>query len=416
MNQKAKLNLCIQAHPNELGVEYGRIALSDDLLHRWVVQCKIVDAYKLFSCESTLTQVTWYASECVLLEEVFTTCSFWGGECDEMWILSIEGHYSGQRNELGVFEGGCTIQGSWLFNSPAELDRANLESTADSHGDIHVTNDLGALLESSSRSAQYYRAIYQSRRKNQLLKTNRQEHRPWPDPFDRWNTHSHDDSPARMRLPRKPEFDARSDIAEATLQKLFTCVLTRDLDPNERCAFYTLTAALMICPKEVTLTRFEAGIPQFLNRDRYQGALGEESLHIDDVSAMPQKFCGTCNHEFEFERTIRIRYRGIQGDIQLDAKKKVMATSWSTLRQVDDLALLYEDSLSNNFALKLMQEFASQYTDDVSRLRLLAIGLDALKRLMDHSASWFEDARASMENKDSWYGTSPFLEKADGQP
>jgi hypothetical protein len=228
----------------------------------------------------------------------------------------------------------------------------------------------------------------------------------WPDPFDRWPGLTLDEPRAHLRLPRTFTSSVRSPLEDAVLEKLFQAVLMQDWDANQRCTFYTLAAALIICPQEVTLTRSNGYIPQYLRNIEQEVFPNEHHLCIEDVAVQRPQFCGTCGYIFDFKRIIRLRYKNIIGEFTLNSVRTVVAARWSATHQIVNYTLRHKDHTHNDFAWRLMQAYVHQYTDDLSRLKLLAFGLDALKRLLDDDHLWLEDVRVAMESANSGYGKS----------
>lgn len=223
----------------------------------------------------------------------------------------------------------------------------------------------------------------------------------WPDPFDRWQGLTADEPRAHLRIPRTFTPEVRSPVADTVLAMLFQAAPKQNCDLNQRCALYTLAAATIICPQEATLTRSNGEIPFFLRNVEQEIYPNEHLLCIEDVAPPKPRFCGTCDQVFDFTRIIRLYYKNIVGELTLDDARIVLAASWSATHPIADLALLYKDHAHNDFAWRVMHELSHQYTDDLSRLKLLAYGLDTLKRPLDDDHPWWEDVRVAMESPDS---------------
>lgn len=401
MNPKTKLNVCIQVHPNVLGIDYCRIALTPEVLLRLASLCRIVGGHQLDGAACTLTQVQWYKAGQEVTRKNYTSCTVRGNERDRDWHLEVVAVFWGEPSEHGGLKHSCTIQGTWPFLTVSGLDKENLLGNADSYGDVHAPLDQGDLMEAASSTAEFYRALFLSRTHTATL-----DRRPWPDPFDHWPVRMLGKSSARLRLPRSFQPEARLPVVDAVLEKILQDVLTQDCDPNQRCAFYTLAAALIVCPQDVALTRYVGDMPFFLRRVEHEISPQEESLSPEDLAPKRPGVCGTCDYKFNSSKVIRLRYQGIAGEITINTTRNETHAKWSTPRQLDNLALLYEDRSNNDFALAVMREFAHKYTDDLSRLKLLAFGLDALKRLLDNDYPWFDEVRLTMEDPDCWYEKS----------
>lgn len=413
MSQKIKLNLCIQVHPNELGIDYGRIALSPNTLQRLALLCGILGGYKLHSAACTKIRVQWYTQGQPWTADSDTTCTLWGSERDQDLCLTVDSTFWDEQDEHTGIRPSCKIHGNWWFLTLSALNRKNLLDQADEVGDIHASCDMVPRIEAVSRTAEFQRALFLERAQLAPPQTEKHKRWPWPDPFDHWQGKFQEEASARARLPRTFQSEARLPVADAVLTKLFQAFLTPDLNPNQRCAFYTLAAALIICPQEVTLARSNGEILLFLCKIDSETLPDDQHLRIEDLVPPSLALCGTRDYEFKFERVIRLGYKGIVGQINLDARQNVKAANWTTRRKIDDLALLYEDHANNDFARWVMRDFAQRYTDDLSRLKLLAFGLDSLKRLLDDGYPWYEDVRTAMENPDYWFNKSESATKKE---
>jgi hypothetical protein len=407
MKSKTTTSLCIQAEPNRLGIDYGRIILTPNVKQRLVHLCKILDPYQLHSVTCTKTPVQWYKAGQPLNGNYLSKCSLVGSERDQDLVLYVDGTILGEIDEHGVHSQACDIQGHWIFCSLAELDEERLLQQADEYGDIHATSDYGTpLIDVASRGAELRRALHPAHNNSKTFQAAGLENTAWPDPFDRWQNSIRCESRAHLRLPRTFRSEMRSPVADAVLAMLFQAVLKQDWDPNLRCAFYTLAAAIIICPQEVTLTGSNGDIPLFLRNLEQEIYPNEFLLRIEDVTPHNSRVCGNCDYAFESRKVVRLRYQNITGDITIDTSGTVIAASWSATHQMSNLALLYEDHANNAFAWQVMHQYAHKYTDDLSRLKLLAFGLDVLKRLLDDDQPWLEIVRVAMESPDSGYGKS----------
>jgi hypothetical protein len=258
------------------------------------------------------------------------------------------------------------------------------------------------MIEMVSRDAELRHALHLSRNNAKNKQLMGFEDTAWPDPFDRWPDPGLYESRAHLRIPNTFTPEVRTPLADAVLAKLFQALLMNDWNPNQRCAIYTLAAALTICPQKVMLTRSNGNIPLFMRNVEQEVFPNEQPLCIEYVAVPIQTLCGTCGFLFDFNTLIRLRYKNIIVELTLDTARTVIAASWSATSQIANLALLYEDHANNDFALQVMREFAHQYTDDLSRLKLLAIGLDALKRLLDDESPWCDDVPHTTEARESW--------------
>jgi hypothetical protein len=403
MNSKNPVDLCIQVEPNRLGIDYARITLTDRVAQRLVHLCKLLDPYQLDSVACIKSPVQWYKAGQLLVSPCLATCTLTGSVRDADLVLYVDGFISGEIDRNGVYSRACEVRGHWMFCSLSELEDERLLEQADAHGDIHATSDYGTpMIEVISRDAELRHALYLSRHNAKNPQVMSFEDTAWPDPFDRWPDSGLYESRAHLRVPKTFAPEVRTPLADAVLAKLFQAMLMQDWDPNQRCAFYTLAAALIICPQEVTLTRSNGDIPLFLRNLQQEVFPNENPLCIEDVAVPRQTLCGTCGFVFDFNTLIRLRYKNILVELTLDAARTVIAASWSTTHQVANLALLYEDHANNDFAWRLMHEFAAKYTDDLSRLKLLALGLDALKRLLDDESPWCDDVPHTTEARESW--------------
>jgi hypothetical protein len=213
----------------------------------------------------------------------------------------------------------------------------------------------------------------------------------WPDPFSRWSGDQEGESRAHVRLPRDYANVPRSAVAEAVLILLLRAALELALDPNQRCALYTLAAALLICPDEVGLSLKTDDIPSFLKHPDHR-EVDEQPLTMAVLPTPRRRFCGTCETEFPGSgKTIHVRYQALIG--QLTINNLQAPVDWTVAHAGPDLALLYEDHANNEFARLALKEHLPNYPDDHARLKLLAFGLDVLKRQLDAGYPWGEDLR-----------------------
>jgi hypothetical protein len=322
---------------------------------------------------------------------------------DHDLVLYVDGSIPGEMNQSGVYSQACEVRGHWIFCSLSALEEESLLEQADAHGDIHATSDYGTpMIEMVSRDAELRHALHLSRNNAKNKQLMGFEDTAWPDPFDRWPDPGLYESRAHLRIPNTFTPEVRTPLADADLAKLFQALLMNDWNPNQRCAIYTLAAALTICPQKVMLTRSNGNIPLFMRNVEQEVFPNEQPLCIEYVAVPIQTLCGTCGFLFDFNTLIRLRYKNIIVELTLDTARTVIAASWSATSQIANLALLYEDHANNDFALQVMREFAHQYTDDLSRLKLLAIGLDALKRLLDDESPWCDDVPHTTEARESW--------------
>jgi hypothetical protein len=403
MNVKTPYCLCIQAEPNTLGIDFGRIVLTRHVLQRLVHLCRILGAYRLTSISCDDIPLQWYKAGQSWTETGLAACTIVGTNVHQDLVLYVDMCVLGDIDEKSQLRQYAHIQGHWTFCSLTELNEERLLEQADAHGDIHATNDYGSpLIEVAARDAELRYALHLSRTKSNTVQAVDLESSAWPNPFDRWLDPMHDESRAHRLLPRRYIPDARSPITNAALAKLFQAILMQDWGPNQRCTFFTLAAALIICPQQVTLTSSNGDIPPFLRNVDQEIFPNEHRLCIEDIALPNSNLCGTCGQVFDFKRVVRLRYKNIIGELTLDAARTVIAASWSSTHQIANLALLYDDHANNAFAWRMMLDFAHKYTDDLSQLKLLAFGLDALKRLLNEQHSWCEDVPNSNDAWEFW--------------
>lgn len=226
----------------------------------------------------------------------------------------------------------------------------------------------------------------------------------WPDPFSRWDS-PHADTPlAHQRVPHWVEPSRRNSAVDAVLSHLMLVALDPGLDANRRCACYTLAAALLACPSDVTLSVMPSDIPDFLRppQNRGTGPSPESPLtpaHIELLRCHPQDnpsgYCGTCGARFPSEwLSIKLQYQNLVCTLDMPFHQHYALTLCS--RNHPDLAILDADHTNNLFAHGIMDSFSEQNTSDHARLTLLAFGLDGLKRQLKTGHPWHEEIRKAL--------------------
>jgi hypothetical protein len=379
MKTTGPIEICIEIAPNALGIDMARQTINEEVRERLMLLCTLMDAHSLHSVSFDDVPIRWCRVGELQATRHYNTCVLTGAAAHQDLTLHVEATFPRESNTLGVFSDSKTVNGAWFFGSRAALSQYSLNELADKSGEIHAdwyapVGDEVACIRSS-----------------------------WPNPFSLWDTSFESDASSRALLPSNFETRPRSVLADAVLTQLLKVALASRLDSNSRCVLYTLAAALIICPDQVQLTEDISNIPPFLRepelRDVNEGPLAE-SAFVDDGR---KRYCGTCDFKFSTPQlTVCLQYQSLGGRLVLHSDS---ADQWHSTHSSENLARWYTDHDNNTFAWEAIQEFLPRHPNDKARLKILAFGLDALKRkLNDLEAPWKEDLRAWLESEDGCFG------------
>ena len=380
MKTNRPIEICIETRPNALGIGLARITITEEVRERLLLLCSVMDAHSLHSISFNDIPLRWYRIGESQATRHYSNCVLTGVVAFQDFTLHVEATFPGAPNGLGVFSDSKTVSGAWFFGCPAALHQGSMNELADESGEIH---------------ADWYAPV-----SDEIACTSSS----WPNPFSLWDTSCESNVPSRALLPSNYEARPRSAVADAVLTQLLKVAVGTRLDPNSRCVLYTLAAALIICPDQVQLTEDISNIPPFLRapelRNVSEGPLTESAFVDEDR----KRLCGTC--EFEFSRpqlTVCLRYQSLGGRLVLHGDS---ADQWHSTHSSGSLARWYTDHDNNTFAWEAIREFLPRHPKDKARLKILAFGLDALKRkLNDLEAPWKEDLRAWLESEDGYFGS-----------
>lgn len=207
---------------------------------------------------------------------------------------------------------------------------------------------------------------------------------PWPDPFGRWGT-----GRAINRLPRYFRPPPRDPAADAMLEKVLEAAQQWDRNPNDRCGLLTFAAALMVCPAEVGLHAAGPGYSSLMNR-RFQLAdlaiapeegTSDARTERDEIAAMAD----TSNSEV----TILLHFETLEATLRW--APGMACHEWMANVHEPDLAVHYADHENDRFAVRILRQLLPEWSEDRSRIKLVAMGLDALHRRLDHNYPYWED-------------------------
>lgn len=381
MNSQTPFVLVIQAERNSRSVDYARLVLDEAMLKHLRELFALREEKKFSSITIILPDVQWIKNGIAISDED-TFCEVF--ECG----FGLKSYGSGQINAQGDYELSEELSCVWVLGNSSDLDTESLSLCANDQGhiliDAHGSSFIalvnnGALLEFAVRLKPY-------------VDNNKPVELPsfsWPNPFHRWSKKGIEEDSACELLPSSYKTTKRTFNADKVLTHLFRLALKADFDPNQRCALYTLAAALIICPQEVTLRHINDSLkaPEALlspeersKRYSYALELTDNHVHAFEASDKRDLFCGTCMTTLlQHTLTVRLCYKNIVS--LLDIHHNDEATFHAENLPYPSLALLYEDHLRNRFTHQTFVDSSSKLTDDFSRLKLLARGFDALRRI-----------------------------------
>lgn len=394
MKRNSITRVCIQANPNSLGIDFGGIELTRTVIKEIRRLYSILKKYDLSSIPTKAIPIKWYAAGQLQTGRHWTPLELCDGGSENCFTFFVEGCFYGAPSEDGMFYDTVAIEGHWSAHLE-DLTRRRLIELADANGDIHAACDWGSTrLQSSSREAELKHAVLQTQThtQTQLHETRSWDQlegaATWPNPFDRWSVKDEHCSQSHRKLPANFIAPFRTRCASDVLALLFFVALQKHPNPNERCAIYTLAAAIIICPDEVELTQIVASdAPPIYNRSCELEPIGEWPLTDDYLGALGQ-ICNYTGQHFERpNRKVRVRYKTLMGLLEVDRFN--CDTTWATYTaHVPNLALLYEDHTNNEAAKYWLNHYQKRYTTDYSRLVLLSYGLDLVKRLFYDFELW----------------------------
>jgi hypothetical protein len=398
------VSVCIQAEPNALGLDFGRIEMTAEVIKALRRLHFASIRYQLFTISAHIIPIKWYKNGVHQTEVETCLVDFLGdGDC---FCLYVEYCHSRAIVDGVSSSTLVSVRGSW-FAEVEELTLKRLAKQADEYGDIHAHGDVTTDLEIRSRAAELKHSVLQERIRRSQCVPYIASAPAWPDPFDCWPVKNECFPQVHRRVPARFIRASRSRQASDMLGMLFFVALKKRPDPNERCAIYTLAAAIIICPDEVELTQIvESDAPPIFNRSCELEPLGEWPLTDDYLSALGQICRDTGKHFERPNRKVRIRYKTLMGVLNVDRFN--CDTTWTThTSHSPNLALLYEDHTNNEAAKYWLNEHQRVNRADHPRLILLAYGLDLLKRqLVDGQVyglqPWWEDMRNELEGI-AWY-------------
>jgi hypothetical protein len=395
--------LVIQAAPNRLGVEFARLVLDSPNLSLLRELYDLRSSKKLVSLSTDALAVQWVKNGCIQ-EETITVCEVFENG------LNLSSHFLGLPNAQGVFEQGTTIFGTWILGDASDLDTEALLQKANHKGEI-FEEALGLSSLDQVSNAAWLQFANRRASFSEHKKLLEERSFSWPNPYTTWAQANTEQAHARRLLPSHYVATERSSVVNHVLNHLNSVATDSECDPNERCALYTLMAALIICPEEVALLHVDTklNVPDFLlspaQRELRRGQSSELTHdHIESHAATSQSVgvCGTCSAEFPASPlTVSLVYQNLKALLEICTNGKTSFHAMNTPQA--DLALLYEDHLNNRFAQRIFVDFSVVFSDDLSRLKILAFGLDALKRLLEPDYPWYEDLRAALESSDTSY-------------
>lgn len=379
MKRNGPIEICIEIGPNALGVDAARLTVDEEVRERLRQLCTVMDANNLHSVSFDDVPIRWYKLGKLQVSRHYNDFALTGTAFTEDLTMHLEATFPGEADALGVFRDSKTVKGAWFFGTPAALSPSSMNELADENGEIN---------------AEWYAPVG-----DEIAPTGCS----WPNPFRLWDRSCESDAPSCALLPSDYDTRPRSVVADAVLTHLFRVALISNLDPDSRCALYTLAAALIVCSDQVQLTEDISNIPPFLREPELRNvneAPLTESAFIDEGR---KRECGTCDFEFSKPQlTVCLRYQSIEGRLVLNGDA---AYQWHVTHSSESLSRWYSDHLNDKVAREAIQEFLPRYPNDKERLKILAFGLDALKRkLNDLGAPDKEGLRTWLENGDSYFG------------
>lgn len=404
MSTQPVVNICIEVERNSLGIDFGLIALTPEVLAQLRLLHSLVVKHKLLTINTDKIPINFYKADCLQTSRHSNYFEFssLGGATD--FALSFSVFFMAELDADDISQQFGVIKGCWHSDLTA-LNAETLVEMADERGDVHVCDNYedSQLIATSdllvkSRDVEFKHDILQFLLRWPTPKLDLDIAPYWPNPFHFWGPNSEPESRSHRRLPRMFIRAHRSRQATDTLGMLFFIALKEHPDPNDRCAIYTLAAAIIICPDEVELTQIvEADAPPVFNRSRDLEPIGESPL-TDGYFSAPGPICPATGKQLGWpNRKVRIRYKTLMGVLHLDRFEK--ETVWTThTSHRPNLALLYEDHANNEVAKYWLNEHQRVNRADHSRLILLAYGLDAVKRLFADGEPWWEDMKKALDD------------------
>lgn len=381
MKRNGPIEICIEIGPNELGIDAARLTVDEEVRERLRQLCAVMDAHNLHSISFDDVPIRWYRLGELQASRHYNDCALTGTAFTQDLTMHVEATFPGEADALGVFKDNKTVKGAWFFGIPAALSSSSLNELADESMEIHA--DWYAPV---GNEISYVRSS-------------------WPNPFLLWNRSCESDAPSCALLPSDYDTRPRGVVADAVLTHLLRVALVSDLDPDSRCALYTLAAALIICSEQVQLTEDISNIPPFLREPELhnvnEAPLAESAL-IDEGR---KRECGTCHFEFSKPlSTVILRYESIEGRLVLNGNA---ADQWHVTHSSESLACWNTDHDNNTVAWEAILEFLPRYPNDKERLKILAFGLDALKRKLNYLEAlgkeglrtWLEDGASCIEGQ-----------------
>jgi hypothetical protein len=387
MKTTGPIEICIEMAPNALAIDLARLTITEEVRERLLLLCTVMGAHGLHSISFDDVPLRWYRGGELQATKHYGNCVLTGVAASQDLSLHVEATFPGAPNALGVFSDSKTVNGAWSFGRPAALHQGSMNELADESGEIHADwyAPVGDDIACTSSS--------------------------WPNPFSIWDTSCESDVPSCSLLPSTYETRHRSAVADAVLTQLLKVAVESRLDPNSRFVLYTLAAALIICPDQVQLTEDISNIPPFLRAPELHNVSEEPLAESAFVDEGRKRLCGTCDFEFSKPQlTVCLRYQSLGGRLVLHGDS---ADQWHSTHSSGSLARWYTDHDNNIIAWEAIQEFLPRHPNDKARLKILAFGLDALKRkLNDLETPWKEDLRAWLESEDGCFGSQARDEEA----
>jgi hypothetical protein len=403
MNNRECIHLLIQAEPNSLAIDFARITLDEDVLIRLRALYGLLDTCNLLSVSALGVSVHWFKKGAAL-PDIDSVCEVFEGG------VGLSAHFHGEPNAKGIFGNATTVSGVWILGNASDLEMENLQAWANENGEIYAESLGSSCLDQVSNSALLQYARHHALRDERAVMSDSQFF-DWPNPYERWTKQHIEESSSHRLLPREFQTTERTFTAETVLKHLLHLAIDPNFDPNHRCALYSLAAALIICPQEVTLQYVDKNrhVPDFLlsaqqilHRNEKMQELTEVHFRAHEDASKRVGVCGNCLAEFPKQPlVVQLTYADLQAELEVEAADKAKFKLLNSPRA--NLALLYEDHLNNCFAHQLLVDFLGKYSDDFSRLKMLAFGLDALKRLLPKGYPWREDLKLMLQNPDMTY-------------
>lgn len=378
MKTTRPIEICIETAPNALDIDLARLTITEEVRERLLLLCTVMGAHSLHSISFDDVPLCWYKAGKLQVTRHDGNCVLTGVAAFQDLTLHVEATFPGASNAVGVFSDSKTVNGAWFFGRPAALHQGSMNELADESGEIY---------------ADWHAPVG-----DEIVWTSS----TWPNPFSLWDTSCGSDVPSRALVPSNYESRPRSAVADAVLTQLLKVAVASRLDPNSRCVLYTLAAALIICPEQVQLTEDISNIPPFLRAPELRSVTDEPLTESSLVEEGRKRLCGTCDFEFSKPQlTVCLRYQSLGGRL---VPNDDPADQWHPTHSSGSLARWYTDHDNNTFAWETIQEFLPRHPNDKARLKILAFGLDALKRkLNDVGAPWKEDLRAWLESEDGYF-------------